>query len=282
MISNHLILYHPLLLLPSIFPRIRVFSNESVLCIIIFLICIYLCWLHWVFIAARGLSLAVVLMGFSLQWLLLLQSTGSRCADSVVVARRLSCSSACGILLEWIRDRTHAPSIGKRILNHWIAREVWGRGFKLNRGSELWILHVQPPWCDCWWTAENSGAVPLQQLPQCQPLPCGVQLRSGWSPTHPVSWFIPGLDRNGQGSYQEEGRKGKCPELSWARRSPRSTRTLFLLCRICIQMGAIGERLWLQDGPRHRTINRKWWMWGERQQGRLGALGQCLQKQAQS
>ena len=29
--SNHLILYHPLLLLPSIFPRIRVFSNESAL-----------------------------------------------------------------------------------------------------------------------------------------------------------------------------------------------------------------------------------------------------------
>ena len=31
--SNHLILCHPLLLLPSIFPRIRVFSNESALCI---------------------------------------------------------------------------------------------------------------------------------------------------------------------------------------------------------------------------------------------------------
>jgi len=30
--SNHLILCHPLLLLPSIFPSIRVFSNESVLC----------------------------------------------------------------------------------------------------------------------------------------------------------------------------------------------------------------------------------------------------------
>ena len=29
---NHLILCHPLLLLPSIFPSIRVFSNESVLC----------------------------------------------------------------------------------------------------------------------------------------------------------------------------------------------------------------------------------------------------------
>ena len=30
MTSNHLILYHPLLLPPSIFPRIRVFSNELV------------------------------------------------------------------------------------------------------------------------------------------------------------------------------------------------------------------------------------------------------------
>ena len=30
-LSNHLVLCHPLLLLPSIFPSIRVFSNESVL-----------------------------------------------------------------------------------------------------------------------------------------------------------------------------------------------------------------------------------------------------------
>ena len=33
MSSNHLILCHPLLLLPSIFPSFRVFSNESALCI---------------------------------------------------------------------------------------------------------------------------------------------------------------------------------------------------------------------------------------------------------
>ena len=33
MLSNHFILCHPLLLLPSIFPSIRVFSNESALCI---------------------------------------------------------------------------------------------------------------------------------------------------------------------------------------------------------------------------------------------------------
>ena len=31
--SNHLILSHPLLLLPSIFPSIRVFSKDSALCI---------------------------------------------------------------------------------------------------------------------------------------------------------------------------------------------------------------------------------------------------------
>ena len=30
--SNHLILYYPLLLLPSVFPNIRVFSNELALC----------------------------------------------------------------------------------------------------------------------------------------------------------------------------------------------------------------------------------------------------------
>ena len=33
MSSNHLMLCHPLLLLPSIFPSIRVFFNESALCI---------------------------------------------------------------------------------------------------------------------------------------------------------------------------------------------------------------------------------------------------------
>ena len=33
MSSNHLILCHPLLLLPSVFPNIRVFSNKSALCI---------------------------------------------------------------------------------------------------------------------------------------------------------------------------------------------------------------------------------------------------------
>ena len=33
MLSNHLVLCHPFLLLPSVFPSILVFSNESILCI---------------------------------------------------------------------------------------------------------------------------------------------------------------------------------------------------------------------------------------------------------
>ena len=85
----------------------------------LFILFIYF-WLHWVFVAAHGLSLVVAsgdysslwCTGFSLRWLLLLWSTGSRCvgfstcgtwaqqlwlAGSVVVAHGLSCSAACGI-----------------------------------------------------------------------------------------------------------------------------------------------------------------------------------------
>ena len=51
-----------------------------------FFLIIYLFWLHWVFVAARRLSLVAVSGGYSLLWcagfslwrLLLLQSTGSR------------------------------------------------------------------------------------------------------------------------------------------------------------------------------------------------------------
>ena len=45
--SNHLILCHPCLLLPSTFPSIRIFSNESVLCIR---------WLKYRSFSSRGTS----------------------------------------------------------------------------------------------------------------------------------------------------------------------------------------------------------------------------------
>ena len=60
--------------------------------------------------------------GFSLRWLLLLWSTGSRRTGSVVVAHGLSCSAACGIFPA--RDRTPVTRIGRRILNHCATREV--------------------------------------------------------------------------------------------------------------------------------------------------------------
>ena len=114
-----------------------------------FLKFIYL-WLHWVFVAARGLSLVVVsggysslqCAGFSLRWLLLLPSTGSRC----------TVFSSCGMLAQqlwltgsraqaqqlwrmglvaprhvgssWTRARTHVPCIGRWILNHCATRDA--------------------------------------------------------------------------------------------------------------------------------------------------------------
>ena len=62
-------------------------------------------WLCWVFVSVRGLSLVVAsgghsssqCTGLSLSWPLLLRSTGSRSAGSVVVAHGPSCSAAFGI-----------------------------------------------------------------------------------------------------------------------------------------------------------------------------------------
>ena len=65
---------------------------------------IYL-WLCWVFVSVRGLSLVAASGGHSSSWCaglslsqpLLLRSTGSRCAGSVIVVHGPSCSGACGI-----------------------------------------------------------------------------------------------------------------------------------------------------------------------------------------
>ena len=63
-------------------------------------------WLCWVFVSVRGLSLVVAsgghsssrCAGLSLLRPLLLRSTGSRHAGSVIVAHGPSCSAACGII----------------------------------------------------------------------------------------------------------------------------------------------------------------------------------------
>jgi len=95
--SNHLILRHPLLLLPPIFPSIRVFSNESALHIrwpwLIYLFIMAVldlgcttqglqCCL-WAF-STRGeweLLSGLWYAGSSLQWLLLFHSAGPRARE---------------------------------------------------------------------------------------------------------------------------------------------------------------------------------------------------------
>ena len=70
-----------------------------------FIYLFYLC-LCWVFVSVGGLSLVAAsgghsssrCAGLSPSWPLLLRSTGSRRAGSVVVAHGLSCSAACGTL----------------------------------------------------------------------------------------------------------------------------------------------------------------------------------------
>ena len=69
-------------------------------------------WLHWVCVAVPVLSLVAASVSgdyfllqcidFSLWWLLLLQSTGSLHESSVVLAKELSSSGACGIFpIQW-------------------------------------------------------------------------------------------------------------------------------------------------------------------------------------
>ena len=68
--SNHLILCHPLLLPPSIFPSIRVFSNESVLCIM---------WLkYWSFsFSITPSNEYLELISFRMDWLNFLAVQGT-------------------------------------------------------------------------------------------------------------------------------------------------------------------------------------------------------------
>ena len=68
--SNHLILCHPLLLPPSIFPSVRVFSNQSVLHI--------KCPKYWSFSFSISLSNEYLgLIFFGMDWLDLLEVQGT-------------------------------------------------------------------------------------------------------------------------------------------------------------------------------------------------------------
>ena len=93
--SKHLIIFH-------IYDTFCTFFFFKV---IQFLFIYFYLWLCWVLVSARGLSPVAAsgghsssrCAGLSLLWPLLLRSTGSRRAGSVIVAHGPSCSAACGI-----------------------------------------------------------------------------------------------------------------------------------------------------------------------------------------
>ena len=124
-----------------------------------FILFIYF-WLCWVFVAVHGLSLVAVsggysllrCVGFSLQWLLLLQSMGSRhtgfsscgtraqqlwLAGSRAQAQQLwhiGLVAPWHVGSSWTRDRTCVSCIGRRILNHCTTMEVPLCLFKMDGG----------------------------------------------------------------------------------------------------------------------------------------------------
>ena len=89
--SNQLILCHPLLLLPSVFTRIRVFSNESVL---------HIRWpKYWSFSFSISPSNEYSgLISFRIDWLIFLQSKRlSRVLSNTTVQKHLNLeSNKCG------------------------------------------------------------------------------------------------------------------------------------------------------------------------------------------
>ena len=91
--SNHLVLCHPLLLLPSIFPSIRVFSNESVLRIR---------WpKYWPF--SFGISPSKEnsgLISFRMDWLDLLAVQGTLKSSLKPQGFRASESESCSVVSE--------------------------------------------------------------------------------------------------------------------------------------------------------------------------------------
>ena len=69
--------------------------NYSIDYFVIYLLIYF--WLPWVSVALSQAYSSLQFPGFSLQWLLLLESLASRVWASVIAAHRLSCSKACGI-----------------------------------------------------------------------------------------------------------------------------------------------------------------------------------------
>ena len=99
----------------------------------------------------------LLVVSFSLQWLLLLQSTGSRVPE--LQQFQLTCSRAqaqylcsTGLVAPWYvrssetMDQTHVPSVARWILNHWTTREAPKRSYSYEaEGKNCCALVSFPP-----------------------------------------------------------------------------------------------------------------------------------------
>ena len=143
---------------------------------------IYL-WLCWVFVSVRGLSLVVASGGHSSSWCvglslsrpLLLWSTGSRRAGSVIVAHGSSCSTACGIFPD--QGSNPCPL-------HWQADSQPLR----HLGSPLWTLdrmQIQIPegigeWAKLWGSRHmEEGTCPEEETCFWWLIDCGQATLAG-------------------------------------------------------------------------------------------------------
>ena len=146
-----------------------------------FYLFIYL-WLCWVFVSLRGLSLVAAsgghsslqCAGLSLSRPLLLRSTGSRRAGSVVVAHGLSCSAAWGILPD--QGSNPCPL-------HWQADSQPLR----HQGSPRWFLIEEKKFN---WCCQSYQSFPLCFLPLVWSFNFPTQRLYKYSPILSSSTFI--------------------------------------------------------------------------------------------
>ena len=106
--SNHLILFRPLLLLPSIFSRMKVFSNESALCIR---------WpKYWSF--SFGISLSSEysgLISFRIDWFSLLAVQGTLKSSPAPQFKSINLLNHAEILYRSLFDSRYQKKINKTL-----------------------------------------------------------------------------------------------------------------------------------------------------------------------
>ena len=162
---------------------------------------IYWFWLCSFFVAEHGLSLVVESGGYSsvaVPRLLLLQSTGSGSTGSAVASCSLSDCSLWGskaqaqqlrfmgsVALQHMgssrrRNQTHAPSIGRQILNLWTLREavVGYKSCPWVKGDMESVFYLQIKWLEIfpllWWVSVQFNSVTQSCPTPCDPMECST------------------------------------------------------------------------------------------------------------